>query len=291
MSEGIFKGMLLRESKRMERSDRSFALLLVSLDAVVGEDPLVIWGSVVEALNAAKRDTDVLGWFQRGVVLGVVLTEIESRDAALVCGIEMPGFAMSSPCGSTRRRRSSVSIRLHAHPDLKRKCDAVRRAPPIRCFGRSARGIAEEKPMARSSAALDILGAVRASRPAFAGVCADRGASQVDLEGSGVFQADARRRSREAVQDAEVPDDVRVNADPAIHQEFVTRFITPSEATADEPGKDAPFKIVARPAGHADRTLPPQDQPRRAAAVLERRPGRDVARRPASAASLRGRAV
>jgi hypothetical protein len=122
MGEGIFKGLLLRESKRMERSDRSFALLLVSLDAVVGEDPLIVWGSVVEALSAAKRDTDVVGWFERGAVIGVVLTEIESRDAALVCGIEAR-VRQELAKRLEERAASSVSIRLYAHPDLKRVGD------------------------------------------------------------------------------------------------------------------------------------------------------------------------
>src|SRR5262245_32444277 len=117
MSEGVFKGMLLRESKRTERSDRSFALLLVSLDDVVSEDPLVVWGPLVEALGAAKRDTDVMGWFQRGSVMGVVLTEIESRDAALTCGIEAR-VRHELAKRLDEKTAWSVSIRLHAHPDL-----------------------------------------------------------------------------------------------------------------------------------------------------------------------------
>ena len=76
MSEALFQEMLVRERHRMERSHRSFALLLVSMNDSIGEDPLVVWGSIVEALSAAKRDTDVLGWLERGSVIGVALTEI-----------------------------------------------------------------------------------------------------------------------------------------------------------------------------------------------------------------------
>ena len=54
MGEGVFRGVLLRERRRMERSDRSFALLLVAVDQKVSDDPLLVWGPIVEALRAIK---------------------------------------------------------------------------------------------------------------------------------------------------------------------------------------------------------------------------------------------
>ncbi len=52
--------------------------------------------------------------------------------------------------------------------------------------------------------------------------------------------------------------------------------------------QDGPaFKLTQRPAHHARRPVPPQDEHRRAAAAVERAQGRHVARRPAPAAGRR----
>ena len=74
------------------------------------------------------------------------------------------------------------------------------------------------------------------------------------------------------------------------HSPAVRELVHQLERTA-APHRHRGVQAHERPAHHPGRTLPPQDQPRRAAAVLERAAGRHVARRPAAAAALRGRAV
>lgn len=243
MSEGVFKGMLLRESKRMERSDRSFALLLVSLECVASEDPLVVWGPVVEALSAVKRDTDVLGWFQRGEILGVVLTEIESRDLVLASGIEARvRYELARRLDEKTAR--AVSIRLHPHPDSKRMSHGET-APADQLFRlirpRDRRG----ETYGALKRGLDVLGALgmlALLSPLFVVI-----AALVKLTSRGpVFFKQVRVGEQAKPFKMLKFRTMFTGADPALHQEFVTKFIK-SSSDCKEPVKDAPFKIAHDP--------------------------------------------
>ena len=243
MSEGVFKSVLVRESKRMERSDRSFALILVSLDHVVGEDPLVVWGPVVEALSAAKRDTDVLGWFERSALMGVVLTEIESRDSALASGIEAR-VRYELTRRLDEKTAWSVSIRLHAYPDLKRMSEGENAPadPLLRTIRpRDRRG----ETYSALKRGLDIVGAMGLLIllfPVFALI-----AALVKFTSRGpVFFKQVRVGEQAKPFKMLKFRTMFTGADPALHQEFVTRFIK-SSADCKEPTKDAPFKIAHDP--------------------------------------------
>jgi len=117
INEDLFKGALIRDRQRADRSDQSFVLLLVMLEEKSGADSLWIWEPIIEALTAAKRETDVLGWFDRGSVIGVILTEIRGSVAASIRGIDARVRQEI-----VKRLRAEmvdgVSIRFHAHPEL-----------------------------------------------------------------------------------------------------------------------------------------------------------------------------
>ena len=76
--------------------------------------------AAIEALVAAKRETDFLGWFESRAVLGVILPEIDASDVA---------NAHKGIDARVRRELAKrldpetvgrFSIRLHVHPELRR---------------------------------------------------------------------------------------------------------------------------------------------------------------------------
>ena len=112
VSEAMFRGVLVRERKRADRSNGAFILLLLEIDAEL--TPLT-WRHAFEALAAAKRDTDVIGWFERGRVVGLLLLEAGVTDAAVCRALE------DRVRGELAKRLNStsmagVSIGVHAHP-------------------------------------------------------------------------------------------------------------------------------------------------------------------------------
>src|SRR5262245_15512624 len=83
LDANVFKDVLIRERKRADRCNQPFVLLLASSDS--GDASAAIGTAAIEALTMAIRETDVLGWFEQGTVLGVILTEIQALDAPIAC--------------------------------------------------------------------------------------------------------------------------------------------------------------------------------------------------------------
>ncbi len=111
---------MIRERKRSDRSNRSFVLLLLDINDGLGADSSSMWETVVETLTAAKREMDVLGWFERRAVIGLIVPEIGAADLSNACeGLD------------TRVRRdladrlgvevvAKFSIRFHIYPGPRR---------------------------------------------------------------------------------------------------------------------------------------------------------------------------
>ena len=77
-SEEAFRYLLAIERKRGERSGRPFFLLLVDLkrhDGDVGMD-VDVATQVFSGLARALRDTDFIGWYREGRIVGAVLTQL-----------------------------------------------------------------------------------------------------------------------------------------------------------------------------------------------------------------------
>jgi hypothetical protein len=81
-SEGL-TAFLKVEQRRAKRSGKAFVVLLVNVDAPrTGSSGDLKVGGLAAALSSSIRDTDVIGWYQDGAIVGIVFTEIplENRD-------------------------------------------------------------------------------------------------------------------------------------------------------------------------------------------------------------------
>src|ERR1700737_2373200 len=123
LGEELFKGALAREQKRADRSNLPVLLLLVEMNADFGFDRGLEWKSVIDALASAKRETDVLGWFDRGRVLGVIFPEIQASDAVAAALDARVRLELLTVLGADALR--TMSIRFHRYPKLKRWADGA----------------------------------------------------------------------------------------------------------------------------------------------------------------------
>jgi lipopolysaccharide/colanic/teichoic acid biosynthesis glycosyltransferase len=83
ISEDLFTDVLHRERRRADRSNRSMGLLLVSPPAVNRAEAPSTWVGIIGGLTATKRDTDIIGWFEQGNAIGVILPDIEKPEPEL----------------------------------------------------------------------------------------------------------------------------------------------------------------------------------------------------------------
>ena len=77
LGQSSFSRMLSVERKRSERSHRRFVLMLLKSTSLLGSGaPAGTADCIIEALSLSMRQTDILGWYERGSTLGVIFTEI-----------------------------------------------------------------------------------------------------------------------------------------------------------------------------------------------------------------------
>ena len=79
VGEDLFRGIVLRERKRADRSNQPFVVVMLEM----ADQGRTNWRHALEALGAIKRGTDVLGWLERDRVLGLILprTDVSNREA------------------------------------------------------------------------------------------------------------------------------------------------------------------------------------------------------------------
>jgi lipopolysaccharide/colanic/teichoic acid biosynthesis glycosyltransferase len=84
VQEATFVQMLRFERRRTERSGKQLMLVLISTEHFRGKSGCTLIDNVVTALAARIRETDVLGWYERDLTLGILMTEIGSADILTV---------------------------------------------------------------------------------------------------------------------------------------------------------------------------------------------------------------
>ena len=111
IGEDIFRGLLIRERKRADRSHQAFVLLVLEMP----DDGPPSWRHAIEALAAVKRDTDIVGWLTRERVLALM---VPRSDVATASGVRALEEAVR---GELAKRLdvaalNRISIGVHVHP-------------------------------------------------------------------------------------------------------------------------------------------------------------------------------
>ena len=113
-----FLKMLALERKRTERSQRPFVLMLLDFPGVVREgDPERMFEPVLTAVSVATRETDLKGWYEDGLIIGIIYTEIGPGPGQVVAS----GLAskMKNALHGTLNADQADAIRVttHVYPD------------------------------------------------------------------------------------------------------------------------------------------------------------------------------
>ena len=238
IDEALFRGAFVRERKRADRSGRQLALLLVHMSDAAGQTPS-IWRAIAASLCAAKRDTDVIGWFKRRSVMGLIILDVP---------VENPAFAREFHTRVQRElaRRlspgtiSHLTVRLHAHSRAK-SGGPVRAVDPALLNARDWRTTVN----AAAKRVLDVAGSatlLTMLAPVFLVI-----AALVKFKSPGpVFYRQERVGEMMKPFTMLKFRTMHTNANHAIHHQFVSSFIK-SGAEAQEAGKKGVFKITNDP--------------------------------------------
>lgn len=219
--EAVFVQMLRLERRRTERSGKQFMLVLVSGDDFHTEHGGMLINNVVAAISSSTRETDVLGWYERDVTLGLLMTEIGLADTTTIDTIiQKISVRVEEAVGPEKYNRLKLTFRVFPqdiekptddgehcilYPDLSKRHD------------RKKHGLVLKR-------GLDIFGSLFALivfLPVFALI-----ALLVKLTSEGPVLFSQKRVGQYGKEFSFYKfRTMNVNNDPAIHREYVARLI------------------------------------------------------------------
>ena len=118
LNEGTFTRMISIERKRTERSRTPFLLMLLDMgNHQVSEKNGKALDSIMSALLASTRETDVTGWYKNRVSVGVMFTELVVTDKNLLLSTMLGRVSTTLRDKLTFEQFNQISISFHFFPD------------------------------------------------------------------------------------------------------------------------------------------------------------------------------
>jgi lipopolysaccharide/colanic/teichoic acid biosynthesis glycosyltransferase len=117
LTEDVFLRMISLERKRSERTQRPFVLLLMETGRnLPTQKNGRILLDILSALQAATRETDVMGWYRSDSVVGVMFTEI-TLDHNLIFSTILSRISDALRNKLTTEQFSQIKFSFHLFPE------------------------------------------------------------------------------------------------------------------------------------------------------------------------------
>jgi hypothetical protein len=134
LSEDEFHRMISIEQRRAERSGKSFLLMLVKVKdhAIVRNNPLIVNEKVLSALSPITRETDVIGWYSEGTIVGLLFTEITLGELSSFTAVIMNRVSKELKAQLSAQQFGHVTLSFHLLPEaLDHQLPPVATAPMV----------------------------------------------------------------------------------------------------------------------------------------------------------------
>ena len=118
LQEESFHTMLTLERRRAERSRKPFVLMLLDASALVERKTANRFLSrVTSVLLKSTRETDLVGWYEKGVVLGVIFTELCTEGKNPISEMLHAKIVNALQSELSHKAVSSLVITVHQFPE------------------------------------------------------------------------------------------------------------------------------------------------------------------------------
>src|ERR1700693_2134342 len=116
LAENLFHSMLTLERRRAERSRKPFVLMLLDANLENGAAEQIL-RQAVEIVVASKRETDLVGWYKQGAILGIIFTEVNLEGETPITEILRAKIETAFAKHLGRERAAKIAISLHIFPE------------------------------------------------------------------------------------------------------------------------------------------------------------------------------
>ena len=116
LAENVFHSMLTMERRRAERSRKPFVLMLLDAHLENGTAEQIL-RQAVDIVVSSKRETDLVGWYKQGAILGVIFTEVNLEGELSITETLRTKVETVFVKHLGRERAAKIAISLHIFPE------------------------------------------------------------------------------------------------------------------------------------------------------------------------------
>lgn len=242
--EESFHSMVTLERRRAERSRRPFVLMLLDAAAVLEDKNADRFISrVISVLLKSTRETDLVGWYENGSMLGVIFTEISLQSENPITAILHSKISSALHDELTREVASRLAITVHLFPESPGQ-DASEPAANTKFYPDLSKGQVKKRLPLAIKRMIDAAGSALLLiilSPLLAAIAI---AIKLTSKGPVIFQQERFGQFGSRFNCLKFRT-MYANNDPKVHQEYIRRFIA-GQADGDnrESGKPAVYKIT-----------------------------------------------
>ena len=245
LAQEPFLKMLYLEQKRTERSRRRFVLMLLESTGLMARGPKKdTLEQILDALVKSTRQTDVIGWYKEGSVIGTIFTEIGSEEGHSVAKALLTKFTTALASALGIEQINQISLSFHVFPDDWEDQNNGRPTASA-LYPDSVMGSGPKRGtlwMKRTMDVVGSLGALAVFSPLLIAIAA---AVKLSSKGPVIFRQQRVGQYGRRFTFLKFRSMYSQN-DPKVHQEYVTRLIRGEDSAGPNQG-EAVFKLTNDP--------------------------------------------
>jgi len=244
LGEEAFRRMISIERKRTERSRKPFLLMLLDGgNRQVSTKSGKALASVVSALVASTRETDITGWYENGTTVGVMFTDLEFEDKSIVLSTMLARVSATLRDNVPFEQFNQIGISFHFFPDDWDHDSPERPSNPT-LYPDLARHQSNRRLLSSMKRALDIIGSTLALivfSPIFAIIAL---AIKATSRGPVLFKQQRVGRHGKRFTFLKFRS-MRVDNDSTVHEEYVKKLIAgQAERKSSNGNGEGVFKLT-----------------------------------------------
>jgi exopolysaccharide biosynthesis polyprenyl glycosylphosphotransferase len=118
LTQDIFQRFLCWERKRAERSGKCVLLMLLNAEKLlVTKQSNRVLATIVSVLSSPTRETDILGWYERNAVLGIIFTELHKSDRDRLQNLMNAEVSARLRVNLNQEQADQIRISFHSFPE------------------------------------------------------------------------------------------------------------------------------------------------------------------------------
>jgi lipopolysaccharide/colanic/teichoic acid biosynthesis glycosyltransferase len=248
LQEETFHNLLTLERRRAERSRKPFVLMVLEADATIEANVTArVLSQVTSVLLKSTRETDLIGWYEKGASLGVIFTEISLEFATPITEILRSKVvnALHNELSSSNIS-SKLAVTVHLFPE-NRDRDGAPKVADTRLYPDLQSGDSKKSLPQAIKRVIDIVGSgvlILFLSPLLAALAL---AIKLTSKGPVLFRQERLGQFGTSFKCLKFRT-MHVNNDPRIHQEYIRQFIAGKSGCENaDPGKPVIYKLTNDP--------------------------------------------